>query len=70
MAANRHASGAAAAAAATGAAVARSIYVEAVMVFSAGAVQLGEYERVLQEWEEADRRVERPGLNWRKGRFL
>ncbi|KKZ59872.1 hypothetical protein EMCG_05335 [[Emmonsia] crescens] len=39
---------------------ARSIYVEAVMIFSTGAIHLGEYERVLQDWEDADRRVKRP----------
>ncbi|EEH17313.1 hypothetical protein PABG_07474 [Paracoccidioides brasiliensis Pb03] len=38
----------------------RTIYVQAVMVFSADAVHLGEYERVLQDWEDADRRVKRP----------
>ncbi|PGG97695.1 hypothetical protein GX51_07206 [Blastomyces parvus] len=51
-----------AATAATGAVGTRSIYIEAVMVFSADAVQLGEYERVLQDWQEADRRVQRPSF--------
>ncbi|EDN08993.1 nuclear telomere cap complex subunit, Ten1 superfamily [Histoplasma capsulatum] len=44
---------------------ARSVFVEAVMVFSADAVRLGEYERVLQEWEDADRRVKRPAYESR-----
>ncbi|OJD10219.1 hypothetical protein ACJ73_09883, partial [Blastomyces percursus] len=68
LAADRHASvaGEGGSTTATGAPIARSIYVEAVMIFSADAVQLGEYERVLQEWEEADRRVARPALHWRK----
>lgn len=35
------------------------------MVFSADAVRLGEYERVLQEWEDADRRVKRPAYESR-----
>ncbi|KAL2014020.1 hypothetical protein VTN00DRAFT_1545 [Thermoascus crustaceus] len=37
-----------------------SIYVEAVMVFSAGAVRVGEYERILRDSQEVDRRVPRP----------
>lgn len=37
-----------------------SIYVEAVMVFSAGAVRVGEYERILRDSQEVDRRVRRP----------
>ncbi|KAK2773251.1 hypothetical protein FQN52_004676 [Onygenales sp. PD_12] len=37
------------------------VYIEAVMIFSAGAVDIGEYERVLQDWEDADRAVPRPG---------
>ncbi|GIJ84275.1 hypothetical protein Asppvi_003115 [Aspergillus pseudoviridinutans] len=36
------------------------VYVEAVMVFSAGVVDLGEYERVLREALEVDRRILRP----------
>jgi hypothetical protein len=36
------------------------VYVEAVMVFSAGVVELGEYERVLREALEVERRVLRP----------
>ncbi|KAL2223273.1 CST complex subunit Ten1 [Thermoascus aurantiacus ATCC 26904] len=37
-----------------------SIYIEAVMVFSAGAVRVGEYERILRDSHEVDRRVPRP----------
>ncbi|OJD10998.1 hypothetical protein AJ78_08137 [Emergomyces pasteurianus Ep9510] len=40
--------------------VTRSTYVEAVMVFSADAIHLGEYERVLQDWVDADKRIKRP----------
>ncbi|PGH14034.1 hypothetical protein AJ79_03303 [Helicocarpus griseus UAMH5409] len=40
--------------------VARPLYIEAVMIFSADSVHIGEYERVLQDWEDADRRVKRP----------
>ncbi|RLL93950.1 hypothetical protein CFD26_102166 [Aspergillus turcosus] len=36
------------------------VYVEAVMVFSAGVVELGEYERVLREALEVERRISRP----------
>ncbi|KAF7159800.1 hypothetical protein CNMCM5623_005189 [Aspergillus felis] len=36
------------------------VYVEAVIVFSAGVVELGEYERVLREALEVDRRILRP----------
>ncbi|KAF7133743.1 hypothetical protein CNMCM5793_005097 [Aspergillus hiratsukae] len=36
------------------------VYVEAVMVFSAGVVELGEYERVLREALEVERRILRP----------
>ncbi|KAL1988152.1 hypothetical protein VTN96DRAFT_682 [Rasamsonia emersonii] len=39
-----------------------AIYVEAVMVFSAGAVNVGEYERILRDAQEVDRRVRRPGM--------
>ncbi|OJJ36654.1 hypothetical protein ASPWEDRAFT_50104 [Aspergillus wentii DTO 134E9] len=38
----------------------QSLYVEAIMVFPAGAIALGEYERVLQDTQEVDRRVRRP----------
>lgn len=37
-----------------------SVYVEAVMIFPAGAVRVGEYERILQDSREIDRRVKRP----------
>lgn len=37
-----------------------TIYVEAVMVFPAGAIALGEYERILYESMEVERRVQRP----------
>lgn len=36
-----------------------SIYVEAVTVFPAGAFQIGEYERVLQDWIDVDRMIRR-----------
>ncbi|GFF52567.1 hypothetical protein CNMCM8927_006805 [Aspergillus lentulus] len=36
------------------------VYVEAVIVFSAGTVELGEYERVLREALEVERRILRP----------
>ncbi|PYI04865.1 hypothetical protein BO78DRAFT_430955 [Aspergillus sclerotiicarbonarius CBS 121057] len=36
------------------------VYVEAVMVFPAGAVALGEYERILQDSLGVERRVQRP----------
>lgn len=36
-----------------------SIYIEAVVVFSAGAFQIGEYERVLQDWIDVDGMVKR-----------
>ncbi|PWY76282.1 hypothetical protein BO70DRAFT_318502 [Aspergillus heteromorphus CBS 117.55] len=38
---------------------ASSVYVEAVMLFAAGAVSLGEYERILQDSLEVERRVRR-----------
>ena len=38
----------------------RSIYVEAVMIWAAGAVRIGEYERVVRDCKEVDRRVRRP----------
>jgi hypothetical protein len=34
-----------------------SIYIEAVMVFSAGAIHVGDYERILRDSLEVDRRV-------------
>jgi Telomere capping, CST complex subunit len=37
-----------------------SIYIEAVMVFSAGAIHVGDYERILRDSLEVDRRVNRP----------
>ncbi|KAB8214828.1 CST complex subunit Ten1, partial [Aspergillus novoparasiticus] len=37
-----------------------SVYVEAVMVFRAGAIAVGEYERILHNSLEVDRRVQRP----------
>ncbi|KAL1961239.1 hypothetical protein VTO42DRAFT_3185 [Malbranchea cinnamomea] len=39
---------------------ANQVYVEAIMIIPAGAIRLGEYERVLQDAQEADRRVNRP----------
>ncbi|KAE8372551.1 CST complex subunit Ten1 [Aspergillus bertholletiae] len=38
-----------------------SVYVEAVMVFRAGAIAVGEYERILHNSLEVDRRVQRLG---------
>jgi hypothetical protein len=38
----------------------KSIYVEAVMIWTAGAIRIGEYERVLRDCKEVDRRVMRP----------
>ncbi|KAE8401373.1 telomere capping, CST complex subunit-domain-containing protein [Aspergillus pseudonomiae] len=38
-----------------------SVYVEAVMVFRAGAIAVGEYERILHHSLEVYRRVRRPG---------
>lgn len=37
----------------------RSVYVEAVMLFPAGPVALGEYERILREALNVDRRLGR-----------
>lgn len=37
-----------------------TIYVEAVVVFPAGAIALGEYERILHDSMEVERRVRRP----------
>lgn len=35
----------------------RSVYIEAVMVFSAGAIALGEYERILRNAQDVERRI-------------
>ncbi|KAJ5122638.1 uncharacterized protein N7443_002740 [Penicillium atrosanguineum] len=35
----------------------RPVYIEAVMVFSAGAIALGEYERILRNAQDVERRV-------------
>lgn len=35
----------------------QSVYLEAIMIFSAGPVALGEYERILREAQNVDRRV-------------
>ena len=35
----------------------RSVYIEAIMVFQAGPVALGEYERILRETQNVDRRL-------------
>ena len=35
----------------------RAVYVEAILVFSAGAVNLGEYERIVREGLNVDRRI-------------
>lgn len=40
----------------------RPVYVEAVMVFPAGAIALGEYERILRNSEDVELRVRRPSL--------
>ncbi|KAL1962488.1 hypothetical protein VTN77DRAFT_9609 [Rasamsonia byssochlamydoides] len=37
-----------------------AIYVEAVMIVPAGPVNVGEYERILRDAQEVDRRVRRP----------
>ena len=37
-----------------------AVYVEAVMLFPAGAVAVGEYERILQDSLGVERRVRRP----------
>jgi hypothetical protein len=44
----------------TGSIERKSIYVEAVMIWIAGAIRIGEYERVLRDCKEVDRRVTRP----------
>lgn len=38
---------------------ARPVYVEAIMIFPAGPVTLGEYERILREARNVDRRLGR-----------
>ncbi|KAB8071351.1 CST complex subunit Ten1 [Aspergillus leporis] len=38
-----------------------SVYVEAVIIFPAGAIAIGEYERVLHDSLEVERMVQRPG---------
>jgi len=35
----------------------RPVYIEAVMVFSAGAIALGEYERILRNAQDVERRL-------------
>jgi hypothetical protein len=40
----------------------RPVYVEAVTIFSAGAIALGEYERILHNAEDVERRIRRPRL--------
>ncbi|EAW08091.1 nuclear telomere cap complex subunit Ten1 [Aspergillus clavatus NRRL 1] len=40
--------------------IAGPVYVDAVVVFSAGAIVLGDYERILRDAQEVDRRVARP----------
>ena len=35
------------------------IYIEAIMAFSAGSIHVGEYERVLQDAQDVDKRVNR-----------
>lgn len=35
----------------------RPVYVEAVMVFSAGAIALGEYVRILRNVQDVERRM-------------
>lgn len=39
----------------------RPVYVEAVMVFSAGAIALGEYERILRNAQDVERRIHSQG---------
>ncbi|KAJ5218946.1 uncharacterized protein N7498_001045 [Penicillium cinerascens] len=39
----------------------RPVYVEAVMVFSAGAIALGEYERILRNAQDVERRIHNQG---------
>lgn len=38
----------------------RSVYIEAIMIIPAGAVRVGEYERILQDVREINQRVKRP----------
>jgi hypothetical protein len=37
-----------------------AIYIDAVMILSAGSIRVGEYERVLTDAQEAERRIRRP----------
>jgi hypothetical protein len=37
-----------------------AIYIDAVMMLSAGSIRVGEYERVLTDAQEAERRIRRP----------
>ena len=37
-----------------------AIYVDAVMILPAGTIDVGSYERILRDAQEADRRVHRP----------
>ena len=37
-----------------------AIYVDAVMILPAGIIDVGSYERILRDAQEADRRVHRP----------
>ena len=39
----------------------RPVYIEAVMVFSAGAIALGEYERILRNAQDVERRIHNQG---------
>jgi hypothetical protein len=39
----------------------RPVYIEAVMVFSAGAIALGEYERILRNAQDVERRIHNRG---------
>lgn len=41
--------------------VPRPVYVEAVIVFTAGAVELGEYERILHNLLDVERRIRLTG---------
>ncbi|KAJ9297772.1 hypothetical protein DTO271G3_3993 [Paecilomyces variotii] len=38
----------------------KSVYIEAIMIIPAGAVRVGEYERILQDVREINQRVKRP----------
>lgn len=39
----------------------RPVYVEAVMIFPAGAIELGEYERILRNANDVERRIRLTG---------